>query len=464
MSFVQARLFQTESFRLAAIYAGLFFGSMAVLLVIIYLVVSQAFEASLLRAATDDLNAIRTAYNYADGPKRRGPLEATELHEATEMIEDRLLAKDDGDLFLLLKNGKKVAGNLPAMKPVAGVQRFSYSAGGATTQRLLLGRGILLRDGAYAFVGRNLDSLEEARQQVLTAFAIVLGTSLLLAGIGGIVLSRSFVQRLDAITATCRSIMSGRLNDRIPAKGTRNELDQLAASINAMLDRIEALMESLKQVTNDIAHDLRTPLAHLRYQLEGVRSEGTCIQDYEIAVDRAIEESDTLLAVFSALLRIAQVEAGARQAGMQDVDFATLMDRVACLYRPLMEDTLHPFATRVEDGLRLRGDPQLLIQLFSNLLDNAIRHTPHGAEILLCAQKTETGIAVSVEDRGEGIPPEDRSRVFRRFFRREKSRTMPGSGLGLALVAAVVELHAATIRLEDNGPGLRAVVTFPAAA
>jgi len=223
-------------------------------------------------------------------------------------------------------------------------------------------------------------------------------------------------------------------------------------------------MESLKQVTNDIAHDLRTPLAHLRYRLEGVRSEATCIEDYEIAVDRAIEESDTLLAMFAALLRIAQIEAGARQAGMQEVDFTSLMDRVACLYKPVMEDALHPFTIRIEEGLKLRGDPQLLIQLFSNLLDNAIRHTPKGAEIALCATTTDAGIGATVEDCGEGIPAEDRTRVFRRFFRREKSRTKPGSGLGLALVAAVVELHAGTIRLEDNKPGLRAKVNFPAAA
>jgi signal transduction histidine kinase len=464
MSFVQARLFQTESFRLAAIYAGLFLGSMALLMAVIYLIVSHAFEASLLRAATDDLKAIRTAYNYADGPKRRRPLQAAELHEAEEIIDDRLLAHDDGDLFLLLKDGKKVAGNLPVMKPVPGMQSFAYVTQGGTAQRMLLGRGEQLRDGAYAFVGRDLESLEKARGEVLTAFMIVFGTSLVLAGVGGVVLSRSFVQRLDAITATCRSIMSGRLKDRIPAKGTRNELDQLAASINAMLDRIEALMESLKQVTNDIAHDMRTPLAHLRYRLEGVRSEATSIEDYEIAVDRAIEESDTLLAMFAALLRIAQIEAGARQAGMQEVDFTSLMDRVACLYKPVMEDALHPFTIRIEEGLKLRGDPQLLIQLFSNLLDNAIRHTPKGAEIALCATTTDAGIGATVEDCGEGIPAEDRTRVFRRFFRREKSRTKPGSGLGLALVAAVVELHAGTIRLEDNKPGLRAKVNFPAAA
>jgi signal transduction histidine kinase len=462
MSFVQVRLYQTESFRLAAIYAGLFLGSMTLLLAVIYLIVSHAFEASLLRAATDDLNAIRTAYNYADGPKRRRPLQEAELHEAKEIIEDRLLANDPGDSFLLLKNGRKVAGNLPVMKPLLGVQSFAYVAQGAP--RMLLGRGEQFRDGAYAFVGRDLESLQKARGEVLTAFMIVFGTSLVLAGVGGIVLSRSFVQRLDAITATCRSIMSGRLQDRIPAKGTRNELDQLAASINAMLDRIEALMESLKQVTNDIAHDLRTPLAHLRYGLEGARSEATSVADYEIAVDRAIEESDTLLAMFGALLRIAQIEAGARQAGMQEVDFTSLMDRVASLYRPLMEDSLHPFTIRIENSLKLRGDPQLLIQLFSNLLDNAIRHTPRGAEIALCAETTQTGIDAIIEDRGEGIPPEDRGRVFRRFFRREKSRTTPGSGLGLALVAAVVELHAGTIHLEDNKPGLRAMVNFPSIA
>jgi signal transduction histidine kinase len=168
--------------------------------------------------------------------------------------------------------------------------------------------------------------------------------------------------------------------------------------------------------------------------------------------------------MFAALLRIAQIEAGARQAGMQELDFTSVMDRVASLYKPLMEDTVHPFTARIENGLKLRGDPQLLIQLFSNLLDNAIRHTPQGAEIALSAGATESGIGAAVEDRGEGIPQEDCSKVFRRFFRREKSRTTPGSGLGLALVAAVAELHAGTVCLEDNKPGLRAQVNFPAQA
>jgi signal transduction histidine kinase len=219
-------------------------------------------------------------------------------------------------------------------------------------------------------------------------------------------------------------------------------------------------MESLRQVSNDIAHDLRTPLAHLRYRLERVREEACSPGDYALAVEAAISDCDELLAMFAALLRISQLEAGARQAGMQAVDLGEVLEQIAGLYEPVMDDTGHPFDVTLAHNLRLSGDPQLLTRLFGNLLDNAIRHTPSGARISLQAGWGEHGVNVSVADEGPGIPEEERAKVFRRFYRREQSRTTPGSGLGLSLVAAIAELHGAAVSLEDNGPGLRAVVRF----
>jgi signal transduction histidine kinase len=447
---VRARLFQTEAFRLAAIYAGLFLGSMALLIVVIYIIVSHAFEANLLKASTDDLAAIRRA--YVEGmPANRA------LHEAKEMVDDRLLASDAEDLFLIEQDGHRIVGNLPVMAPILGTQRLPYGIGPG---RVMLGQGITLGPGIYAFVGRDLYTASQAEREVVVAFVLVFCASLILAGGGGLLVSRSFVRRIDAITATCRSIMAGRLNDRIPAKKSRNELDLLADSINAMLDRIGVLMESLRQVSNDIAHDLRTPLAHLRYRLESVRADAGNAADYAVVVDAAIADCDQLLSMFGALLRIAQIEAGARQAGMQELNLDEVLRKVVGLYEPLMDDTGHPFEASFARQEPLRGDPQLLFQLFANLLDNAIRHTPRGSRIRLMSGGISGSAKVIIADEGPGIPEEDRQKVFRRFFRRDQSRTTMGSGLGLSLAAAIADLHGARIELSDNSPGLRAVVNF----
>ena len=455
-------MFQTESFRLAAIYAGLFVGSMAVLIVLIYFIMARAFEADLIEDSNDDLTSIHKAYTAELTIKA-----AKAVHEAKEMIDDRLLAGDRDDFFLLQRGSNtRLAGNLPAMTPKAGILRFADPLapnGAAGGEHIILGRGEFLTGDLYAFVGRDLHEAREAQSDVLRAFGWVLVASLLVASAGGLFLSQSFLRRVDAITGTCRSIMAGKFEDRIAVRGTRGELDRLAATINDMLDRIGALMESLRQVSNDIAHDLRTPLAHLRYRLERARLEAKSAEDYAATVDTAIADCDELLAMFAALLRIAQIEAGARHAGFEEVEIAPLVGRAGELYMPVMDDSAHPFEVRLSPCGRVRGDPQLLLQLMANLLDNAVHHTQAGSPIALIAQMDGARATIVVADAGPGIPAEDRPKVFRRFFRREQSRTTPGSGLGLALVSAIADLHGAEISLRDNDPGLRVVVKFPAA-
>jgi signal transduction histidine kinase len=455
----QIRHLQTESFRLAAVYVALFVGSMAVLTTLIYFIVAQAFEADLLRGADDDLKAIRTAY-HVELAKR--PAKA--IHEASEMIDDRLLAKDTADVFLLERGNTRITGNIPVMTPRDGILRFQnplMPAGADRGTHIVIGRGELLAPGLYAFVGRDLNGAKAAEGAVLQTFALVLAVSIVIAIAGGLVLSHSFLGRIDAITDTCRAIMAGRLDDRVPVRGARDEMGRLAATINDMLDRIGLLMESLRQVSNDIAHDLRTPLAHLRYRLERVRAEARGTSDYAVAVDAAIADADELLALFASLLRIAQIEAGARRAGIEEVDLGALLVRVADLYRPALDDGAHPFELVRSADLVVCGDPQLLFQLVANLLDNAIRHTPVGTPIRLAAEMSGDRPAIVAADRGPGIAVADRERVFRRFFRCEQSRTSPGSGLGLTLAKAIADLHDAQILLLDNAPGLSVVVTFP---
>ena len=433
---------------------------MAVLIALVYVTVDQGFKTNLLRASDDDLRAIRKAYTMAV-PRSRGE------HEAREMIEDRTLASDAEDRFLLQRGAHgKLAGNLPAMAPRIGTfyARYPQSSVAATADpgHEVLGRGEFIAPGLYAFAGRDIYEVRRSEHRILLIFGGVLGGSIVLAALSGLWLSRRFLRRIDSISETCHAIMAGHFGDRIPTTGTRGELERLAATINGMLDRIQSLMESLRQVSNDIAHDLRTPLAHLRYSLEKAHADGHSPQHYAAAVEQALREADRLLDMFGALLRIARIEAGGRREGFQNIDIGQILSRTFEMYKPLMDDTAHSFEIVIAERATVPGDPQMLLQLLTNLLDNAINHTPSGTGVTGWAG-IEGGLpTLVIADTGPGIPQADRTRVFRRFFRLEQSRTSPGSGLGLSLVAAIAETHGAQIELGDNAPGLRVTIRFPA--
>lgn len=454
-SSVRNRLLRTDSFRHAALYAGLFAVSMLVLIAIVYVMLDQSFKANLQREINDDLTSMRTAYATA----KRGKA----VHEAAEIVEDRLLAPDADDVFLLQRGKVRVAGNLPAMAPRLGELYMSApsqprSKGGAEGHTIL-GRGAMLSADVYAFVGRDLHQVNDTETGILHAFGIVLVVSLLLASTCGLLLSRTFLRRVDAVSDTCRGIMAGRLGERIPAGGG-DEFERLGQAINDMLDRIQTLMETLRQVSTDIAHDMRTPLTHLRHRLERIHDEASTPEEYAAAVDGAVTECDKLLAIFSALLRIAQIEAGARRSEFCPVDLRHVVEQARDIYAPVMDDAGRTFQVTVDPVPPVRGDEQLLLQLVSNLLNNAIAHTPKGSAISLACKNGNNGVVLTIGDRGPGIPVEDRDKVLRRFYRREQSRTQPGSGLGLSLVSAVADLHEADMRLEDNHPGLRVELRF----
>jgi len=264
---------------------------------------------------------------------------------------------------------------------------------------------------------------------------------------------------------TCHDIMQGDLKLRIPVRGTEDELDRLAKAVNEMLSRISTLMENLSQVGNDIAHDLRTPVTHLRHRLERARVDCQTPEEYREALDAAIAKADEILGLFSALLRIAQIEGGERRAAFASLDVAALLAQMRDLFEPVAEEAGDVLQLGKLDKAVIRGDRQLLVQLFSNLIENAIVHTPPGTRILLSLSVAEGRAVARVSDNGPGVPHEEHKRLFRRLYRREASRSQPGYGLGLSLVAAIAELHAATIRLADDAkPGLTVEVTFPLVA
>jgi signal transduction histidine kinase len=287
--------------------------------------------------------------------------------------------------------------------------------------------------------------------------------AIVIAGAGGLLLGFRFMRRVDAIAQTCQGIVDGRLDERIPLTGREDEWDRLAGAINEMLNRISALLENLRQVSSDVAHDLRTPLTRVRNRLEEARNDSTSIADYSVAVTTAIDDMDQLLAMFTALLSISQVEAGARLHTFRVVPLTEILENVYQIYLPVAEDCRRSLNASLAGGVRIRGDAELLTQMFSNLVENAIRHTPEHTKIQINLTVEGDSVAASVADDGPGVDPSEHEKVLRRFYRGSSSRAIEGYGLGLALVAAIAQLHQATLTLSDAKPGLNVRISFASA-
>jgi signal transduction histidine kinase len=422
----------------------------------VYWIVNDTQTKALVGAIDADISTIKNGYR-GEG-----------LPEAIEVVHQRLGAgKYSGaDLpggYILIRDGAtgKFEGNLELEQFQLGL----FSVRAPRNQKhhstvTVLGRGVYIADGIYLFVGRDTSQIAATRVRILKAFAWIEGASILIAGLGGIFFSVQFMRRIDAITRTCRSIIAGKFNDRIPLRGSGDELDSLSIAINNMLDRISTLLDNLRQVSSDVAHDLRTPLTHLRNRLEEARQKSVTTDDYAAVVARAIGDTDHLLDIFSALLRISQIESGSRLAAFSELSLTDLLEKIYEMYGPVAEDERHVLLQDIQKDLRIRGDGELLTQMFSNLIENAIRHTPSGTRILIRLRVSGNTVDASVEDNGPGIPLGEYDKVFRRFYRLTSSRSTPGYGLGLALVAAIANLHNAKIELSDNHPGLRCVTSF----
>jgi signal transduction histidine kinase len=321
----------------------------------------------------------------------------------------------------------------------------------------------MIAPGLYVFSGSDVYRSRQARNSILGILGWIFAGAFLLSILGGVLLSRSLLSRTDAIARTCRAIMDGNLNTRVPLRGTRDELDRLSDTVNGMLDRIAGLMENIHQVTNDIAHDLRTPLTHLRHRLEHARSV-TAADDAQ-ALDAAIADADGILALFAALLRIAQIEGGVRRAGFTAVDLGKVLHQLRDMFAPVCDDAGHGLALQIAEGAIIQGDRELIVQLFSNLIENAIVHTPSGTVITLTLQHQNGQVVAGVQDDGPGVPDEEQPKLFRALYRREASRARPGYGLGLALVSAIAELHGCTLKTASRpGGGFCISVGFSAAA
>jgi signal transduction histidine kinase len=357
--------------------------------------------------------------------------------------------------------------NYKRQRPFAADPSDSADAQAPFPSGVAVVRSVQLDSGLRLIVGRDIVERRGFTAIIFQGFFFGVLGILVLSIVAGALTARRVLRRIDAINATSSTIMSGNLSERVPVTKRNDEFDGLATNLNAMLDRIEQLMQGLKDVTDNVAHDLKTPLTRLRNKAENALRNTSDEAEKHEALEATITESDKLIRTFNALLMIARAEAGAPSGAFADVDVSAVVADMAELYTPVAEDEGIVLETDVTSGIRLRANRELIGQAVVNLVENAIKYSKPGdsgqGKIAVSVHQVGQRLLIEVADNGPGIPLEEREHVVKRFVRLEKSRTEPGSGLGLSLVAAVAHLHRGIFRIVDNGPGVRAVIDLPAA-
>ncbi len=447
-------------------------GQLVILLLVTAMVLGAVFWTT---NALLNERVIDTIVSEVQGLREQYRVGGAQLLVATVDERSRL---PGSSLYLLAdQSRRKLAGNLVALPPgfdsATANGTFQYSRPGdiAAPPRTAAGVLIAVPDGLTLFVGRDI---EDQRQLAVTTRNILLaglGLISLIGLVGGAWASSRILGRVEAVRVTSERIVAGKLSERVPVTGDGTELDRLAVSLNSMLDRIEQLMAGLTEVSDNIAHDLKTPLSRLRGHAEKALREAP--QDGAVprqALEAIIVEADELIGTFNALLGIARLEAGTNDITLQVVDLAPAVRDAAELYEPLVEEAGLKLVLAVTDGLLVRGDRQLIAQAVTNLIDNAIKYAMAGSvgsgqrpapAIEVTVSRRGATAILAVADHGPGIPAADRDRALKRFVRLDPSRSTVGSGLGLSLVAAVVKFHSGTIELLDNRPGLRVEIALP---
>jgi signal transduction histidine kinase len=458
------KLFRTTTFRLSLTYLALF--SAAAILAIAYIYWNTTVLLSRQLNQTIDAELKGLAEQYRAGG----------LEQLVRTVAERS-ATPGNSLYLVADGeGRRLAGNLSAVSPdlwnSLGPVEFVYRrpAGGGVENRLAFAKVFRLPSGYRLIVGRDIEDRRELASMVRSAMLWGLGVMALFSIGGGYWVSRKLLARIDALSDTTRTIMEGDLTGRLPVNGSGDELDRLSENLNLMLARIEQLMAGLREVSDNIAHDLKTPLNRLRNRVEAALREPYGEPVYREALERTIEEADGLIKTFNALLSIARIEAGAGGENREVLDVSALLRDVAELYEPVAEERGLELKAHANAPIFVRADRQLIGQAIANLIDNAIKYgtlaaakeSSVAAQAVEVSAKAKAGSAeIVVTDRGPGVPASERDRVLDRFVRLEASRSEPGSGLGLSLVAAVARLHGGSLRLEDNEPGLRVILVLP---
>lgn len=390
------------------------------------------------------------------------------LNGLTSLIEERLDRQPSGSSLYLVAdaNYRPLVGNLsgwPRAEPDSeGWLNFRLDTREGEPTHWARAQSFRLQGGYHLLAGRDMYELQEIRTLIVRTMVWGLALMIVLALAGGVLVSRGRIRRIRVINEALGDVVAGDLSRRIPLDPTGDDIEQLVEKLNHMLDELEKLVDGVRRVSDNIAHDLRTPLARLKNRLETLRNEVE-IPERRQLVEAAAEEADGLLNTFNALLRIARIESGRPRQGFSKVVLGTLIQDVADLYGPLLEEADLRLVIEQDPGLVQVGDRDLLFQAVTNLVDNALKHLPAASEVRITARGLQdgSGVELTVADDGPGIPSDQRDRVLERFYRLDSSRTTPGAGLGLSLVAAVAELHEARLVLSDDEPGLRVRILFP---
>lgn len=453
LSGLPRRLLRSASFRFAGIYALLLALSTAALALFLWWA-----TAGLLDRQTE--NAIR-----ADAQGLAERFDGGRLTALIVTIEDRLAqnVEDDALYLLVAPNGERLAGNLqrwPLGESEDGAW-YELPIERAGMRSLALVQSYVLPGGFRLLIGRDIQLRAQLRTLLTDALLWALVVVVLMASIGALVVRSLFRRALANVSVTAAAIAGGDFTQRVKLSGRGDEFDQLAETINDMLDRMARLMEGVREVSNAIAHDLRTPITRARARLEDAALHACSPDELRSAIERATTDLDGIVAVFQALLRIAEIEAGSRRSAFARVDVVPLLADVAELYGAVAEEKGITLSVASPDRLFTYGDRELIQQAVANLVDNAVKFSPSASEVRLSAKATPGGAEITVADQGPGIPEADRARAAERFFRGESARNTPGSGLGLALVQAVAVLHGGSLRLGDAAPGLVATLTLP---
>jgi signal transduction histidine kinase len=453
-----SNILRSATFRLTLTYAGMFAVAAGILFAIIYQAMSAFEEQQIRKAIRAESNALIGEQATEGG--------STIVDEIT--IRMRTTGHRPFRYALIKPDGTRI-GNMDVLPDATGWTFVEKPETDVTAETInahahFYTFGADVTGAGRLFVAQDTETLEELNETITNTFLWGGGITVALALLGGLVTSWRFLGRIERINTAAQRIMDGALTERVPTRRGHDEFDRLSGNLNRMLDRIEILLGNQKRVTSDIAHDLRTPLTRLRQDLDEARSKADTVADYGTVIERAIDDTDGILRTFSALLRIAEIDSGAQKAGFVSVPLSDLLQRLTETYGPVAEDSGHRLVAEIEPGIEVRGDTSLLTQLFANLTENAMRHTPAGTGISLRLRREGRYLIGEVADDGPGVPPAERDRVFRPFYRLDESRSTPGSGLGLALVDAIARLHGATISLSDAGPGAHFQFRMPAGA
>jgi signal transduction histidine kinase len=451
-----AKTFTSSTFKVALIAILTFGSAVSAIFLFVYLSTTSYVRNHADRAILAEYQGLREAY------------ERTGRDGLAALIRQRIADRSFPDSIYVLADpaAAVLAGNLtqwpPASADLSGWTEFRADPPLSEAATVPLVRGLLTTfpSGDRLLVGRDIGHLDHFSGQIRTAVILGVVLTFVIGGFTGFLVTRRSVGRIESINATSRAIMASGLDKRIPLRGTRDEWDAVAENLNLMLDRIETLMGEVKQVSDNVAHDLRTPLTRMRGRLEKAYHAERKADADQVLIGDTIADLDSVLRIFASITRIAQIETQARKGGFRTVNLVEIAGEVVELYDAAAEQDATRLTLAGDREVMVTGDRDLLFDAIANLVDNAIKHGRAGGQVTVASETVEGRPVVSVADDGPGIPAEQREHVFKRFYRLEQSRYTPGNGLGLSLVAAVAHLHGARVELLDNAPGLKFRLLF----